>query len=142
MSEYAELNIKSLTLWSFRNYLRNDIVGLFFNKNDLIISPNCKVDDEDEDAGEYTKYLYKTTVSRARERLDAQGYSIGNFEKLFNSNTSQAINYSDFLNYLRVDIDEWETKAEERLLRLPMYYHLDPKDIDYVCDSIKEFYNG
>lgn len=37
-------------------------------------------------------------------------------------------------------IDEYTTKEAERLLRLPMYYHLDSKDIDYVCDSIKEFY--
>lgn len=36
--------------------------------------------------------------------------------------------------------DIYTTKESERLLRLPMYYHLEPKDIDYVCDSIKEFY--
>ena len=36
--------------------------------------------------------------------------------------------------------DKYTTKEAERLLRLPMYYHLDPKDIDFVCDSIKEFY--
>ena len=36
--------------------------------------------------------------------------------------------------------DKYTTKEAERLLRLPMYYHLDSKDIDYVCDSIKEFY--
>lgn len=36
--------------------------------------------------------------------------------------------------------DKYTTKEAERLLRLPMYYHLDPKDIDYVCESIKEFY--
>ena len=36
--------------------------------------------------------------------------------------------------------DKYTTKEAERLLRLPMYYQLDPKDIDYVCDMIKEFY--
>lgn len=36
--------------------------------------------------------------------------------------------------------DKYTTKEAERLLRLPMYYHLDPKDLDFVCDSIKEFY--
>lgn len=32
------------------------------------------------------------------------------------------------------------TKESERLLRLPMYYQLQVKDIDYICDFIKEFY--
>ena len=36
--------------------------------------------------------------------------------------------------------DKYTTKEAERLLRLPMYYQLDSKDIDYVCDMIKEFY--
>ena len=36
--------------------------------------------------------------------------------------------------------DKFTTKEAERLLRLPMYYQLDPKDIDYICEAIKEFY--
>ena len=36
--------------------------------------------------------------------------------------------------------DKYTTKEFERLLRLPMYYKLSKKDIEYVCDSIKEFY--
>ena len=36
--------------------------------------------------------------------------------------------------------DKYTTKEFERLLRLPMYYKLSKKDIEYVCNSIKEFY--
>ena len=36
--------------------------------------------------------------------------------------------------------DKYTTKEAERLLRLPMYYRLESKDVDYICDSIKEFY--
>ena len=38
--------------------------------------------------------------------------------------------------------DVFTTKESERLLRLPMYYKLEDKDILYVCDKIKEFYRG
>lgn len=37
--------------------------------------------------------------------------------------------------------DNYTTQIYERLLRLPMYYHLTRQDIDYVCDCIKEFFN-
>lgn len=36
--------------------------------------------------------------------------------------------------------DIYTTKESERLLRLPMYYNLNEKDIDYVCDLIHRFY--
>lgn len=38
-------------------------------------------------------------------------------------------------------IDRYTTKESERLLRLPMYYGLEPESIYYICDSIKQFYN-
>ncbi len=53
----------------------------FFSKNDLIVVNNCNIDDDDKDAGTYTKYMYRTTVRRAKERLDAQGFGLNNFEK-------------------------------------------------------------
>lgn len=52
-----------------------------FFKNDLIVVNNCNIDDNDKDAGTYTKYMYRTTVRRAKERLDAQGFGLNNFEK-------------------------------------------------------------
>ncbi|MCM1299849.1 MAG: dTDP-4-amino-4,6-dideoxygalactose transaminase [Firmicutes bacterium] len=36
--------------------------------------------------------------------------------------------------------DRYTTKESERILRLPMYYGLAEGDIEYVADSIKEFY--
>lgn len=38
--------------------------------------------------------------------------------------------------------DKYTTKESERLLRLPMYYGLGKKDIEYVVSKIKEFYEG
>lgn len=38
--------------------------------------------------------------------------------------------------------DKYTTKESERLLRLPMYYGLVKKDIEYVISKIKEFYEG
>lgn len=36
--------------------------------------------------------------------------------------------------------DKYTTKESERLLRLPMYYGLEEKDIEYAVSKIKEFY--
>lgn len=36
--------------------------------------------------------------------------------------------------------DKITTKDSKRLLRLPMYYELKSKDIEYICTKIKEFY--
>lgn len=115
MSEYADMAIRNLTLFSFKNYLVDDIITLFYSKKDLIIIPNYKEECEDEDLPTYTKYVYKTTVQRAIERLDAQGYSIKNFEAEFNEKMINAIDYSPFLAHLHIDYDDHEIKAKERL---------------------------
>lgn len=36
--------------------------------------------------------------------------------------------------------DVYTTKESERLLRLPMYYGLEQKDLEYVVEKVKEFY--
>ena len=36
--------------------------------------------------------------------------------------------------------DKFTTKESERLLRLPMYYGLDKKDVEFVVEKISEFY--
>ena len=36
--------------------------------------------------------------------------------------------------------DRYTTKESERLLRLPMYFGLEPGQIDYICDTVKRFY--
>lgn len=115
MSEYADIKIRNLSLCSFRNYVDDWTVSLFFSKNDLLIIPDYKEDPEDEDSGMYTKYIYKTTAHNARERLDALGFGIANFERVFNANVFKALDYDAFLFHLHVDINEFEKKAEERI---------------------------
>ena len=95
MSEYADIVIGNLSLHWFRNYVDSKIVSLFFSKNDLIVVNNCNIDDDDKDAGTYTKYMYRTTVRRAKERLDAQGFGLNNFEKIFNDEMPQILNNCD-----------------------------------------------
>ena len=36
--------------------------------------------------------------------------------------------------------DVHTTKESERLVRLPMYYHMEQKDIDHVTEKVKEFF--
>lgn len=115
MSEYVDIKIRNLSICSFRNYVDDWIVGLFFSKRDLKIIPGCKADPEDEDSGVYTKYIYKTTVQKARERFDTLGFGVVNFEKFFNENIFSVIDYASFLFHLHVDRNEYENKARERI---------------------------
>ncbi len=36
--------------------------------------------------------------------------------------------------------DKYTTKESERLVRLPMYYKLSAKEVDYICNKVNEFY--
>ena len=36
--------------------------------------------------------------------------------------------------------DRYTTKESERLVRLPMYYGLEPEKIAFICDKIRYFY--
>jgi len=38
--------------------------------------------------------------------------------------------------------DKYTTKESERLLRLPMYYSLEPEQVEYIVSKVKEFYLG
>lgn len=114
MSEYADIRIKRLSLFSFRNYVDEYIVSLLFSRDDLLITPNSKIDIEDEDAGEYTKFEYRTTVKKAKDRLDALGFGISNLEKLFLKNLYQLIDYSAFLCHLGVAYDDRDEIALQR----------------------------
>lgn len=114
MSEYAEIVVGKLSLCSFRNYLDGEIVSLFFSKKDLVVIHDY-IDDDNEDAGTYTKYTYKTTVQYAKERLDACGFGLNNLKKVFNDNMLQVVDYSGFLQYMNVDYDEYDKKAEMRI---------------------------
>ena len=37
--------------------------------------------------------------------------------------------------------DRYTTKTFERLLRLPMFYGLEPSQVEYICEKIREFYS-
>ena len=37
--------------------------------------------------------------------------------------------------------DKYTTKESERLVRLPLYYGLEPEKADYIIEKVKEFYN-
>ncbi len=117
MSEYADIKIKNLTLYSFRNYLDSSIVGLLFSKSDLYIEANCLEDPEDEDSSVYTKYCYKTTVERAQERLDALGFTLKSFEKQFAEKAVEIIDCEPRLRSLHINLENFEKKAKERIER-------------------------
>ncbi|MCI9565129.1 MAG: hypothetical protein HFG30_03855 [Eubacterium sp.] len=63
MSEYADIVIGKLSLCWFRNYLNNEMISLFFSKNDLVITHDCKIDDDDEDAGNKRNYLVMNYIN-------------------------------------------------------------------------------
>ena len=115
MSEYADISIRKLSLWTFKNYLNSDIVSLFFTNEDLIVTSECMQDLEDKGSTEYTRYMYKTTVLKAKERFDVLGYGVDNLGKIFSANTLQAIDYSAFLYYLNVDFEDFEATSQERI---------------------------
>ena len=114
MSEYADITVKNLSLAWFRNYVDSYIVSLFFTKNDLSITSNCKIDLGNDGSEEYTQYVYGTTVRKVKERLDAQGFSLNKLEKLFNEKLLYVIDYSHFLLHLGIEFDEHEEKVRER----------------------------
>lgn len=47
--------------------------------------------------------------------MDALGFTINNFEKKFNDNKFQAIDYSSFLNHLRVSLEEHDEISKKRI---------------------------
>lgn len=117
MSEYADIRINALSLYCFKNFLKKEVVELLFSKSDLTIISNYIEDIEDEDTVPYTKYVYGTTVKKARERLDVMGYGLDRFEKLFNQRMIDIIDYNPFLAHLHVDIEDREEMIGDRILK-------------------------
>lgn len=112
MSEYADIKIGNLSLFSFRNYLDPAIVSLFFSSKDLVINQCLRKDSENAEGS--TQYIYKTTVKCARERLDACGFTLSALERLFNKSTVQAIDYSPYLLHSHIDLAALEEVAKKR----------------------------
>ena len=116
MSEYATIEIKGYPLCSFRNILDKKICGFFFSDNDLTIIPSFKYDPEDPDEAPIDRYVYTTTVSKARDRLDAMGYSMSLFEKVFTTKAALCVDYQSFLASLRIkyDDDDYDELVRDR----------------------------
>lgn len=115
MSEYADIKIKNLSLYWFRNYLQSDIVHLLFSKHDYVRIPDYIDDPDDEDSERYTKHMYVTTVQKAKERLDALGFSMSMAEHIFDQTKYEAIYYDALLSKLHIDYDDYEEKAKVRI---------------------------
>ncbi len=111
MSEYAEIIIENLTIHWFRNYLDGEIVSLFYSKDNL---ETYEVSNEEET---YTGYCYKTTVKKAKERLDALGYSPEKFEKVFDEKIIEAIDCFDYLYHQDIYCDDDEEYIRKNLLK-------------------------
>lgn len=106
MSEYATIEIKGYPVCSFRNILDKKICGFFFSDMDLEITPGFKYNSDDPDEAPIDRYVYMTTVSRARDRLDAMGYSMSLFEKIFTTKGALCVDYESFIDSLRKKYDD------------------------------------
>lgn len=115
MSSYADLQVGNLSLYSFRNYLQREIISLFFYKQDYIKIDNFIDEPEDEDSNPYTKHSFNTTVLKAKQRLDALGFTLVRFEKNFNERVFDALDYTSFFQRLHIDVDDYEKKTHERI---------------------------
>lgn len=106
MSEYATIEIKGYPVFHFRNVLNKKICGFFFSDKDLGITHNFRYNPEDPDESPIDRYVYTTTVSRARDRLDAMGYSMSLLEKVFASKAALCVDYDSFIGSKRIKYDE------------------------------------
>lgn len=144
MSEYADLCIKKLNLCTFRNYLDEDIVNMFFSKRDLSVIPGCKYDPED-DSSEYTMYIYKTTVKQAKERFDARGFCVDRFEKIFNTNILESIDFHAFFPKLYMYDNDDEKRLQERIQKrvsFKKWKNAMKKIVTYELENGNIDYNG
>lgn len=98
MSEYADIKIKELSLFTFRNTYNKKIVSLFFTNDDLKITNAVKYNNQDEDEEPHIEYKCETTVLKAKQRLEALGYTLKKFEEKFNHNKTNIITYDEFSN--------------------------------------------
>ena len=155
MSEYVEVSVRNMSLYWFRNYLKDDIVSLLFSKRNLFCFHNQNNDPEDEDSVQYTQYVFKASVKEVKERLDAQGYSLYRFEKIFDEKAKELLYYDAFLNHLHVN-DDYEKIAEARIqknvtflkwknaIKKIISYELDNGNVSCYnkCDDLKKIINN
>lgn len=105
MSEYVDIEIGKMSLWTFRNHLDKNIVGALFSKKDLMVRENDKG---------LNCYFYQTIVKNSKERLDALGYGINCLKDKFEDKATIPVDYCEYLGHLNVDFDDFESIAKER----------------------------
>lgn len=115
MSEYVSIKTRELDIWTFRNYVETSIAELFFNQSDLIITPNVRYEADDEDEVPHTQYKFITIVKKAKERFDALGYSLKNFELEFEKNKFKWLAYDEFLEHLNIAYDDYDEIKIKRI---------------------------
>ena len=110
MTEAISISINNLVLFDCDDTEIDDteIVRLIFSDKDLLSKP-------DYEEGEfYKKYTYKTSVRRAKERLDVMQFGEAYFKEVFNTNIYNAIDYTDYLLHLGVNSsDHYEVFKEK-----------------------------
>ncbi len=116
MSEYANLEIKKLCLYSFCNYIDKKIASLVFSDINLIVTNNFKYG-YDEEETPITYYAYKTKIGNAKDRLDVLGYTMNKLEKLFCDKKELLIDYAPLLSHLHKNYDDFELLAKERYVK-------------------------
>ena len=127
MSEYADIMIRKLSIWSFCNYL-DDVVGLIFSPTDLIIISDSAEDSEDEKSYQYPKYMYRSNVQKAKERLDALGYSLPKLEKEFKRDTEDLLELFRFSQAFTPNEEEAYIAAKGKLEKHISYRKMDECD--------------
>ena len=100
MGVYVVYKIKELEFWYNSSYLDKEFAGLFFTDLDLIINENVKYDEDEEDENPHSEYIYKTTVKKAIDRLDAIGITEDAFHKEFDRKMLECIDYDSFLHQI------------------------------------------
>lgn len=77
-----------------------------FSDDDLSRTTGFKYDPSAPDEATIDRYVYSTTVLKARDRLDAMGHSMSKLKKIFASKGEQCVDYDSFFENVRIKCEE------------------------------------
>jgi len=125
-----EINTNRLNSWNAYNERLSDLQQRGFIELP-VIPPECT----------HNAHMYYIKVKNLTERTKLLSYfkkksicAVFHYVPLHSSPAGKK--YSRFFGQ-----DNFTTKESNRLIRLPMYYGLSVTDIEYVCDSITNFFD-
>ncbi len=123
----SKVNKKRLSLWNEYSRRLSKI-----SKIDLQVIP---------DEIEHNAHMFYIKLQDINERQDMIEYlNLHSIQSVFHyiplHASRKCAQYNSF-----VGDDEYTTKESERLLRLPIHYNLEVRDIDYICNKVKDFFN-